>query len=302
MKLIKLLSLFAALLLLAGACAAEPDRSTTTVAYASPAGEMDIHRIDVHRRDDGKPKRWAVLIHGGSWASGDKANFDAKAGTLIDWWLDRGFAVAAVNFRLATRPGVSPKVRPVDQAADVAHALAHLQTQSETYGVAPTQMVAFGFSSGAHLVALVGADADLQRQAGLAPDTLAATISFDVHAYDVPLALKLMEGSVVSRNIPMIRHLFGPTEAEQRTGSPSALATKNTPPALLVSAQPSPEEPGSHGYVASKASEAYAARLTELGVRAQATHFDDETHNSLVMDFGTPGDAPTEAVRAFLKL
>ena len=30
-------------------------------------------------------------------------------------------------------------------------------------------------------------------------------------------------------------------------------------------------------------------------------HYDGETHNSLVMDFGQPGDGPTAAVEAFLE-
>ena len=37
-------------------------------------------------------------------------------------------------------------------------------------------------------------------------------ISLDVHAYDVPYALELMKGSVVERNMRIIRHLFGSTQ------------------------------------------------------------------------------------------
>ena len=262
----------------------------TNLAY----GPDSQHRLDVYHRPDGGPKQWVLLVHGGSWVSGDKGNFDTAARELIPWWLDRDYAVAAVNFRLASRQGQPLTVSPRDQAEDLALAVDWLQEHADDHGVTEPGVVAFGFSSGAHLVALLGADPNL------APEAVSATISFDVHAYDVPYALQLMEGSVVERNIPAIEHLFGPTEASQLDGSPSHHAGPHTPPALLVSAEPSPTEIGSHGYVASTASEAYASTLVGHGVRAEAVHYDGETHNSLVMDFGTAGDQPTEAVAAFL--
>jgi len=90
------------------------------------------------------------------------------------------------------------------------------------------------------------------------------------------------------------------TEEEQRIGSPSTYAPgAAVPPTLLVSAEPSAEE-GSHGYIASRASQRYAELLLSAGHRASWSHHDDETHSSLVLDFGTPGDGPTGDVGAFI--
>ena len=94
-------------------------------------------------------------MHGGSWVSGDADNFRSPP-DLIRWWLEHDYAVAVVEFRRATRPGRSPEVKPRDQARDIAHALSWLQSSEDAQ-----QAVAFGFSSGAHLVARLGADPHL---------------------------------------------------------------------------------------------------------------------------------------------
>ena len=49
-------------------------------------------------------------------------------------------------------------------------------------------VVLVGYSSGAHLVALLGADGQYLEEAGLEETVLKATISLDVHVYDVPYA------------------------------------------------------------------------------------------------------------------
>ena len=72
-------------------------------------------------------------------------------------------------------------------------------------------------------------------------------------ARDSAHALGLMVGSVVRDNIPLIEHLFGDTAAEQREGSPIACVDGDVAPALLVSVQLSPSEPGTHGDIVSQA-------------------------------------------------
>jgi hypothetical protein len=162
-------------------------------------------------------------------------------------------------------------------------------------------MLLMGYSSGAHLVALLAADETYLELAGLSHASLAGAMSFDVHAYDVPYALELMQGSELAANIPLIEHLFGETEEEQRVGSPSTYAPEaDVPPSLLVSAEPSAEE-GSHGFISSSATRRYGDLLVDSGHDATFVHYDDETHSSLVLDFGTQGDGPTEEVAAFLE-
>ena len=134
--------------------------------------------------------------------------------------------MAAVNFRLATPIGQPLLVAPTDQARDIAHALAWLVEHAGEHELAADPVVLVGYSSGAHLVALLSADGQYVAEAGLEEDHVRATVSLDVHVYDVPFALQLMVDSVVSQNIPFIEHLFGDTEQAQLAASPIASTTK----------------------------------------------------------------------------
>lgn len=277
-------------MLTALACALALASDAVEVAY----GPEPHARMDVYPAKD--PARGTVVfVHGGSWVGGSRDNL-ARAPGLVRWFTERGYTLAAPDFRLATRPGRSGGITYADQARDLAGAISWLHEQDTS----EVQPVLVGYSSGAHLVALLGADERYLEGVGLSPEHLAGTVSLDVHAYDVPYALELMEGSEIDANRRLIRWLFGPDTEAQRRGSPAAHVPGGpVPPALLVSADPSSSKT-SKGSIARRASERYAALLTEHGHTATATHFDDETHASLVLDFGAEGDGPTDAVAAFL--
>jgi acetyl esterase/lipase len=285
-------------------CTGAPGDGTETLldlGYDPPPGAAGaLTTLDLVRCRGAAPRPLALLVHGGSWVGGDKANFRTAAPDFIPWWLGRGYVVAAVNFRLASPLGRPLEVGPMDQARDIAHALAWLNDHADNYGIDPQQTIAVGYSSGAHLVALLGADGRYLSEVGLPEEHITATVSLDVHAYDVPFALGLMVGSVVQDNIPLIEHLFGDTEAEQREASPIAYIDGYIAPALLVSVQPSPSEPGTHGYIVSQAAAHYADALIAAGHVAVTHHDSDESHASLAMGFGADSDGVTEAVGRFL--
>lgn len=262
--------------------------------------DASMATLDVHRIDDGQTHPVALLVHGGSWVGGDKANFESSAPSFIPWWLDRGYTVVAVNFRLATPLGQPRTVGPQDQVQDIAHALAWLYAQGAALGLHGGETVAVGYSSGAHLVALLGADAGYLESVGLSRDDLAATISLDVHAYDVPFALELMVGSTVEENIPLIEHLFGDTEEEQLMGSPISHVDEDVAPALIVSVEPDPNTPGTHGYITAVTAQRYVEVLQNSGVTSDSFHDETESHASLAMGFGSSTDAVTNTVGLFI--
>ncbi len=271
------------------------------VAYTPPVGgDPLMSKLDVYYIPDGRPKRLMVFIHGGSWVSGDKSNLKSSADTLIQWFLARDYVVVAPNFRLASAPGQVQTVTYKEQATDIAFALAWLRQNGAQYGVTKQAMLLIGFSSGAHLVPLIASDQSYLQAAGLTLSDIMATISFDIHMYDVAFGLQLMAGSTIAANIPLIQFLFGNTAAQQQLASPSFYAPNApVPPTLLISAEPSLPV-GSHGYITSQASQSYVQQLKGLGRQASWSHFDNETHQSLVTNFGTAGDLPTTAVDQFL--
>ena len=99
--------------------------------YPLPSGVDDsTATLDLFRLDDGLARPLVVLIHGGSWVSGDKSNFANAAPDFVPWWIEQGFTVAALNFRLATPVGNPREVGPLEQAHDIAHAIAWLAALS----------------------------------------------------------------------------------------------------------------------------------------------------------------------------
>lgn len=271
------------------------------LAYTVPGGvPSDLAVLDLYRVADGQDRPVAVLVHGGSWIGGDKSAFRDSAPDFIPWFLDRGYTVAAVNFRLASRVGQPLEVGPMDQASDIAHALAWLYVEADALGITADPALLVGYSSGAHLVALLGADERYLEEAALPADRIAATISLDVHVYDVPYALQLMEGSDVEENIPLILHLFGETEAEQREASPSHHVDGRVAPAMVVSVGDETDRVGSHGQIVFEAATRYAEVLTTAGHHVETVHDTGEDHSSLAIGFGADGDSVTAAVGSFL--
>jgi acetyl esterase/lipase len=98
-----------------------------------------------------RPARAAiVVVHGGSWARGDKADVAWRA--VCQWFASAGYVAVSVNYRLA----------PVDifPAAidDVRAAVAWLRDDEQLvrFNIDPDRIGAFGGSAGGNLVALLG--------------------------------------------------------------------------------------------------------------------------------------------------
>jgi acetyl esterase/lipase len=96
-----------------------------------------------------------MWIHGGGFMMGDKADPQS-----LDAFLEAGFAVASVNYRL------SSEAKWPAQLDDLKSALAALQSNAAKYNVNRGKVAAFGASAGGHLatwLALVSARDDTTR-------------------------------------------------------------------------------------------------------------------------------------------
>ncbi|MEM7612945.1 MAG: alpha/beta hydrolase [Pseudomonadota bacterium] len=100
-----------------------------------------------------------VLVHGGGFKAGDKAR-----PRFLEDFLEAGFAVAAINYRLsdeATWPA---------QLTDVTRAVRFLHDKAADFGIDPERIAIFGQSAGGHLTAtstlsLAANDANIVRAA-----------------------------------------------------------------------------------------------------------------------------------------
>lgn len=117
------------------------------LAYASHArGVLDL----MIPRTSSAPMPLVIWIHGGGWQSGDKSN-RAQATRL----LCRGYAVAAVNYRLSGTDMFPAQIH------DVKAAIRFLRANATAYGLDSGKFASFGSSAGGHLAALAGTSAEV---------------------------------------------------------------------------------------------------------------------------------------------
>jgi acetyl esterase/lipase len=113
-------------------------------------GQAERQRFDVYAPDGAKNAPVIFMVHGGAWRFGDK-----KAAKVVDnkvaRWVPKGFIFISANYRMV------PEADPLEQARDVARALAMAQSKAATWGGDPSKFILMGHSAGAHLVALLTA-------------------------------------------------------------------------------------------------------------------------------------------------
>ena len=95
-----------------------------------------------------------IYVHGGGWKGGDKASFPAK------FLLDRGYAVASVNYRL-TDEAIFPA-----QIEDCKAAVRWLRAHASEYHINKDRIGVMGDSAGGHLVALLGTSGGVKELEG----------------------------------------------------------------------------------------------------------------------------------------
>ncbi|MBK9345371.1 MAG: alpha/beta hydrolase [Burkholderiales bacterium] len=244
--------------------------SVRDLAYGSdPRQRMDVYL-------PAKPVNAPVIlmVHGGGWRWGDKA-----ASAVVDnkaaRWLARGFVFVSVNNRLL------PQADPLEQARDVAQALAVAQAQAPSWGADPARFILMGHSAGAHLVALVNASPELGPQAGA--KAWLGTVALDSAAVDVT---PIMQGS----HFRLYDAAFGTDPAFWRAVSPLQQLTASAKPMLAVCS--------SRRSDACAQADVFAERAAQLGVRAQVLR-QDLSHRDINQSLGLAG-AYTDAVEAFM--
>ncbi|MER3499410.1 MAG: hypothetical protein C4308_12650 [Chitinophagaceae bacterium] len=90
-----------------------------------------------------------VLIHGGGWNGGSKAEFDPYIYSLKKRVPD--YAIFNINYRLVNSGNLFPT-----QEYDVKSAIDFISKKASQYGINKDKIVLLGFSSGAHLALLQG--------------------------------------------------------------------------------------------------------------------------------------------------
>ncbi len=229
-------------------------------------------------RRDGRPAPCVLMIHGGGWDNGDRQQLPK-----VDHWLaQRGYAVAALSYRLA--PGA---LWPA-QRDDVLAAIAFLKTQADALGLDPTNFVLLGRSAGGQIalcVAYAAGDPAIRGVIALYPPTDLIFGYVNTHENDMLKSPALM------------RQFLGGTPDSARANYESASAifqaTDRSPPTLLL-----------HGTLDALAwhrhSERLDDRLAELRVPRLYLELPWATHAFDYNLHGPGGQLTTYALAAFL--
>lgn len=176
--------------------------------------------LDLYRRADApSPRPVVVAIHGGSWRSGDLAQLPQAYAYLAR----RGYAVAAIEYRLA------PRDRFPAALEDVKAAIAWVKAQAGALGLDASRIALYGRSAGGHLALLAAytaADPAVRGVVALyAPTDLLWSWHnpSDPKVLDTPLVLTTFLGGTPAE----VPHLYD-------AASPLRFVSRRSPPTLLV--------------------------------------------------------------------
>jgi len=171
-----------------------------------------------------------VWIHGGGWEIGDKKKCRSC------WLVDKGYAVASINYRL------SPKSIFPAQIHDCRAAIRWLRANQNTYGYDASRIAVAGSSAGGHLAALLatsGGVEELEGTVGENPDE-----SSRIQAAVSISGFSDLDASYASVPDPRITRLLGGTPADRpeqsHLASPIHFVGPGDAPLLLIHGEEDP--------------------------------------------------------------
>jgi hypothetical protein len=194
---------------------------------------------------------------------------------LLARWAPRGFIFISMNYPMM------PESNPVQQADDVARAIAAVQAAAPGWGGDPTRVILMGHSAGAHLVSLLNADPS--RAFNLGAKKWLGTISLDSGALDVPAIME-------HRHFELYDRAFGADPVLWKAASPIHHLTKDGPPWLGVC--------NARRALSCDPNKDYIAEAKPLGLRVELLP-EPLRHGEINDELGKPG-AYTDAVEAFM--
>jgi acetyl esterase/lipase len=177
---------------------------------------MDLHRPAM---DGAVPV--IVFVHGGAFVSGTR-HVGFFVDTLLPALVARGFAVAAIEYRLA------PQYPWPAQIEDVKCAVRFLRGTGPELGLDTTRIGAWGESAGGHLAAMLATPSGFEAGPYLDRSSRVQAV-LDVNG---PAALDASDWPASS--VEWLHEVFGSDPERLRAASPVTYVAQDAPPFLLV--------------------------------------------------------------------
>jgi len=241
------------------------------LAYVAGDEVPDRQRLDLYVPKGDGP--WPVMlwIHGGAWAVGHRKDEDA----LSRRFAERGIAVAAIDHRMSKALWMNEKlskgIEHPEHVKDCASAFAWLHAQAGARRLDPAQMFVGGFSSGAHLSALLATDPKYLKEHGLESTTIQGALPVG-GAYDIAAYYKVhFEANGKKMADQHVLDVFGHGEGALEDASPVTHMQKTKVPMLVLS------EKDTYGYT-----KVFQDAVEEAGiVRFRFLHLLDRRHGNI---------------------
>jgi arylformamidase len=243
--------------------------------------DPDLLSLDIYTPASYGAHPVIVMIHGGSWRSGNKGSGSVTA-AKPQFFTNNGFVFVSINYRL------SPLVIYPEHVEDVAAALAWVYQHISDYGGDPGQLYVMGHSAGAQLAALVATDDRYLAIYDMKPSDLSGVILLDAAGLDIP-------GTMSPSLSFMYTTAFGNDPETWKEASPVYYVApeKGIPPFLVCyTFQVVPF---------TQSSQEFASLLAYAGVKVWSYAAENKTHNSISDDIGTPYDPVTSRIMLFLE-
>lgn len=265
---------------------------TRDLAYVEGEDVTDRQRLDLYvPRGEGP---WPVLmwIHGGAWAVGHRKQEEALARRFAE----RGFAVAAIDHRMSKALWISEKldtgVQHPEHVKDCAAAFAWLRKEAPARGLDRERMFVGGFSSGAHLSALLATDRRYLKAHGIGLDEVKGSLpvggAYDIRAY--------YEAHLEANGERMaelhVLDVFGRKEGALEDASPLTHVAESKVPMLVIS------EKDTYGYT-----KLFEDALAGRGMdHIRFLHLLDRGHKTIGKQMAREGpDEARDAMIAFME-
>jgi acetyl esterase/lipase len=256
----------------------EPGAAPDSIIY-STHGE-DSLRMDFYRSSAGGnvPSPCVIVLHTGGWSNGTPNEFVAMNRHLAS----RGFAVAAIEYRLA------PRWKWPAQREDVQAAMKYLTEHSAELGVDASRIVLLGRSAGGHIAEAAAYS--------LGDPAIRGCIAFYSPA-DMNFAYRYAKEDDILKSPQLLRDFLGGTPEQAQANYDDASAIRfvkaSSPPTLLLHG-------GHDALVWVKQSERLDAELARMGVKHLFIRLPLATH-AFDYSFNSPdGQLSTYAVDYFL--
>lgn len=267
------------LIVLLDSCAFRRVRRSKGLVYQEAAAKMPEQELNVFApRRSPRPAPVLIFIHGGNWSSGRKE--------LYSWFGSR-MARKGIVTVIIDHP-LSPDADFRDMAGASARAYRWVETNIARYGGNPDSIFISGHSSGGHLAALIGVDADWLRKAGVRKGPAGLIL---IDAAGLNMAGYLQAGGLDDN--PTYPATFGTDPGGWKAATPLLQLHAGVPPMLILT--------GGRSYPSiTGSSEAFAAALKARNLSCRYILQPRRKHVPMITQFFNTANPRYRDIRRFL--